>query len=336
MPADLTLEPIAPPDREGTFAPGRARLVIAVLGTLAVASIVAFMTYDLQGSLSFALELRATKVAGMTLVGVSLGAATVMFHTITGNRILTPSLMGFDALYLMVQSLAAYTFGTFAFLAIDVRVRFGVELVIMVGFALLLQRVFLRPASQDIVALLLVGVVLAGMFRSLTQLVARLIDPNEYATLQDQFFANFSSPDEDLLRVAGVIIVVVLAVTWRWVGRLDVMSIGRDHAIGLGVDHARVADRTLVAVAVLVSVATALVGPITFLGLLVSNLAYRLTGTFRHRYTIPAAGLAGVVAVVGAQFLLEELLEFQTRASMIVSFVGGLYFIVLLLRESRS
>lgn len=333
MAADLT---VASVERPGLFSPGRARLVILVLGLLALASIVAFMTYDLRGSLSYALELRARKVAGMSLVGISLGVSTVMFHTITGNRILTPSLMGFDALYLMVQSLAAFFFGTVAFLAIDVRVRFGFELLVMVGFALVLQRLFLRRSRSDIVALLLVGVVMAGMFRSLTQLVARLIDPNEYTVLQDQFFANFANVNADLLRVAGVVVIVTIAVAWRWVGRLDVMALGRDHAVGLGVDHDKVADRTLVASAVLVSVATALVGPITFLGLLVSNLAYRLTATHRHRYTLPAAGLAGVVAVVGAQFLLEELLEFQTRASIIVSFVGGLYFIVLLLREPRS
>ena len=128
----------------------------------------------------------------------------------------------------------------------------------------------------------------------------------------------------------------VLVAVWRRTTHLDVLSLGRSPAIGLGVDHARLVDRTIMAVALLVSVSTALVGPVTFLGLLVANLAYRLLGSFRHRRTLPAAALAGVVTLIGAQFAIEELFEFQTRASIVISFIGGTYFIFLLLREART
>lgn len=338
-PPELDLRREIPLERtasEAGFDPTRARVVLVALAMATVAAVVLFMTYDLRGSVSFALELRSRKVGGMVLVGVALGVATVLFHTITANRILTPSLMGFDSLYLLVQTSAAWMFGTFAFLSVDVRLRFALEVGVMMLFALALHRVFLRRASHDLPALLLVGVVLGGMFASLSSLVARLIDPNEFVTLQDQFFATFATVDEDLLGISAVAVAAVVLVVWRWTARLDVLALGRPTARSLGVDDTKLVDRTLLAVAVLVSVATALVGPITFLGLLVANLAYRLTGTFRHRYTLPVAGLAGAVAVVGAQFAIEEYLEFQTRASIVVSFVGGLYFIVLLLRELRS
>lgn len=318
------------------FSPRRAALVIAVLAVLAVGVIAAFMTYDLRGSLAFALELRAKKVGGMVLVGTALAVATVLFHTVSGNRILTPSLMGFDSLYLLVQTTAAFAFGTFAFLRIDVRLRFAVEVLVMMAFAIVLHRLFLGRARDDVTALLLVGVVLGGMFASLTSLVARLIDPNEYIALQDQFFASFATVNADLLGISTAATVATLVFVWRRATRLDVLALGRDTAVGLGIDHARMVDRVLVVVALLVSVATALVGPITFLGLLVSNLAYRLVGTFRHRWTLPASALAGVVALIGAQFAIEELFEFQTRASIVISFIGGSYFIFLLLREART
>ncbi len=328
--------PVADRDADHGFSPRHAALVLAVLAALAVAAIAVFMTYDLRGSLAFALELRAKKVAGMALVGTALGVATVLFHTVSGNRILTPSLMGFDNLYLLIQTGAAFTFGTFAFLSVDVRLRFGLEVVVMMGFALALHRLFLGRARDDVVALLLVGVVLGGMFASLTDLVARLIDPNEYVTLQDQFFASFATVDEELLGVSALAVGAVLVYVWRRTARLDVLALGRDTAVGLGVDHTRTVDRVLMVVALLVSVATALVGPITFLGLLVSNLAYRLVGTFRHRWTLPSAALAGVVALIGAQFAIEEYFAFETRASIVISFIGGTYFIILLLREART
>lgn len=329
MSADLAID-IRP--RPGTFDPRRARQVIVVLAAVAVVLALVFMVYDLRGSLSYALELRTRRLAALAIVGVCLGASAVMFHTITHNRILTPSMIGFDALYVLIQISAAYAFGTFAFLRFDVRVRFAIELALMLGFAIVLQRWLLGRHRNDLYLLVLVGIVLGAMFTGLTAFVSRMIDPNEYITLQDQLFASFSTANEDLLVVAALTTGGTLVLTAGLHRRLDVVALGHANATSLGVDYGRVVDATMLAVAVLVSVATALVGPITFLGILVSNLAYRLTGTFRHRYTVATASLIAVVALVGGQFVLERVFHSTTRLSVIIGFVGGIYFIVLLLR----
>ena len=321
--------------RSGTFRPRRSIVVIGVIALAFVASVACFMTYDLKGSLSFALELRARKVAAMTLVGVGLSVATVLFHTVSGNRILTPALMGFDALYILVQTVAAWMFGTFAFLQIDVRIRCVGELAVMMGFALALNQLFLRRARGDVVLLMLAGVVMSGMFRALSNLVSRLIDPNEFVALQDRLFASFASVDEQLLGASGVCVAVALFAVWRMRYRLDAIALGHEHATSLGVDVDRTNRIAMALVAVLVAVPTALVGAITFLGLLTSNAVYLSTRTFRHRYTVPAAGLAGATTLIGAQFVIEEFFEFDTRASMVIAFFGGIAFIALLLKEQR-
>ncbi|MCB0965290.1 MAG: iron chelate uptake ABC transporter family permease subunit [Ilumatobacter sp.] len=321
--------------RAGTFRPSRSIVVNAIIGVCFLLAVTAFMTYDLKGSLSFALELRAKKVVAMTLVGVGLSVATVLFHTVSGNRILTPALMGFDALYILIQTVAAYLFGTFAFLRIDVRIRFVGELAVMMGFALLLNHVFLRRTRGDVVLLMLAGVVMSGMFRALSNLVARLIDPNEFVALQDRLFASFSSVDEQLLLASTVCVALALVVVWRMRYRLDAVALGHEHATSLGVDVDRTTKVAMALVAVLVAVPTALVGAITFLGLLTSNAVYLATRTFRHRYTIPASAIAGATVLIGAQFVIEEFFEFNTRASMVIAFFGGIAFIVLLLKEQR-
>ena len=310
-------------------------LVLGLLVVLVVVVAALFMTWDLQGSLSFALKLRATKLAAMTMMGVGLGVATVVFHTITANRILSPALIGLDRLYELIQSAAAWTIGVLAFLQVDARIRFLGITAIMVGFTLWLARVFLRRTAADLHRMLLAGVVFGAVFTSLSSLVIRLIEPSEFTILQDSFYADFAAVEEELLAVAALVMAVVLVAVWRMRDRLDVMALGRDLAVELGVDHGRTTDQVMVAVALLVAVPTALVGPVTFLGLLVANLGYQLTGTFRHRVTIPAAALLGVATLVGAQLVLEELLDFQTRASIVVSFVGGVTFLVLVLREAR-
>lgn len=313
----------------------RPAAVLAVLAVITVGVGVLFMTYDLKGSLSFALELRGRKLAGMALVGCAVAYSSVLFHTATQNRILTPSLMGFDALYILIQTGAAFVFGAAAFLSVDARLRFGVEAAAMLGFAAMLYRLLFGGESRDLFRLVLAGIIAGTVCSSLTALLTRLIDPNEFMTLQDLLFANFSTVNQDLLlAAAGAVGATVLLTRPLW-GRLDAAALGREPAISLGVDQQRLVRQCLAAIAVLVSVSTALVGPVAFLGLLVSNLAYQLTGSFRHRYTLAAAGMIAVISLVGGQFLLQEVFGSEIRLSVIISFAGGAYFILLLLREGR-
>ena len=309
--------------------------VLLLLGVLLAGVIALFMTYDLKGSLSFALELRGRKVGAMLLVGFAVAYSSVLFHTITNNRILTPSLMGFDALYVLIQTGAAFLFGVLAFLAIDVRLRFGIEVGIMLAFAAILYRLLFARESRDLFMLVLAGIVTGTVFTSLTALIMRVLDPSEFLTLQDLLFANFSTINKDLLLVSAGAVVVIVLFTRPLLRQLDAVAIGREHSINLGVDHQGLVRRCLIAIAVLVSVSTALVGPVAFLGLLVSNMAYQLTGTFRHRYTPAAAGMIAAIALIGGQFLLQEVFASEIRLSVIISFIGGTYFILLLLREAE-
>ncbi len=330
-------------ERAASASAGRARrleirrpvLILSALGALTAGMVALFMSYDLKGSLDFALELRGRKVGGMALVGLSVAYASVLFHTVTHNRILTPNLMGFDALYVLIQTVAVFMFGTFAFLSIDVRLRFGLEVALMLGLAAVLYRLLFGPDNRDLFLLVLAGIIVGAICSSFTALLTRLIDPNEFLTLQDLLFANFGTVNQDLLLVAATLTVAVIIFTRPLLRQLDVVTLGPEHALNLGVNYQGLVRQCLVVIALLVSVSTALVGPVAFLGLLVSNLAYQLTGTFRHRYTIPAAGLIAMIALIGGQFLLQEVFAAEVRLSVIISFVGGIYFILLLLREAR-
>ena len=81
-------------------------------------------------------------------------------------------------------------------------------------------------------------------------------------------------------------------------------------------------------------VATALVGPVTFFGLLVASLAYQITGSSKHCYVLPVAVLLAIVTLVGGQVVLERVFAFDTALSIVIEFVGGIAFIVLVLRRA--
>lgn len=310
----------------------RYRLWMLGLGLATAAAVVLFMTWDLQGNASYALTLRGTRLGAMALCAVAVSVATLAFQTVTSNRILTPSIMGMDALYALLQTLMVFSLGATAWTTAPGELRFLVELALMVGFSLLLYRWMFTGKPGSLHLMLLVGIVLGTLFRGISALLGKLIEPSEYTRLQDLFFASFNRVDPGLLGLAAVIVAICVVIALRLRHTLDVMALGRDTAVGLGVDHRRVTTVVLVLCAVLVGTSTALVGPITFFGLLVVSLAYQLAPGVGHGRLVALSSLLGVLTLVAGQFIVEQLSGNSTTLSVIVEFVGGIVFILMLLR----
>jgi iron complex transport system permease protein len=308
------------------------RTVLLILLALTLVAIAAFMTLGAKGSWSFILPFRGTKLAALLLVAYAVAVSTVLFQTVTNNRILTPSIMGFDALYLLIQTTLVFFLGSRELNLIDPQLRFVFEVAAMVVFSGLLFRWLFTGGGRSLHLLVLVGIVFGVLFRSLSSFMQRILDPNEFMVLQDAFFASFNTIDPTLLTISAAIIGVASVVGWCMMHTFDVLALGRPTAINLGVDHQRTVTIILVLVAVLVSVSTALVGPVTFFGLLVANLAHVLVGTSRHKFVLPAAVLLGAICLVGGQVVLERVFAFDTALSIVIEFAGGLVFIFLILR----
>lgn len=306
--------------------------VLLVLAVIAAGAIVLFMTLNARGRWDFVLTFRGTKVLSMVLVAYAVAVSTVLFQTVSHNRILTPSIMGFDALYVLIQTTLVFTLGSSGVIGLDPRLLFGFEVAVMVAFSSLLYRWLFSGNSRGLHLLVLVGIIFGVLFRSLSGFMQRIIDPNEFVVLQDRLFANFNSVDGDLLAVATAVVIAVSVVGWRFMHVYDVLALGRETSVSLGVNHGRTVTIVLVLIANLVSVSTALVGPVTFFGLLVANLAYQIAGTHKHRYVLPAAALLAVICIVGGQLILERIFAFDTALSIVIEFVGGIVFLTLLIR----
>ncbi|MCF6118068.1 iron chelate uptake ABC transporter family permease subunit [Mesorhizobium muleiense] len=307
---------------------------LAMMAAVAVLVGVAFMTIGLRGDLAFVVELRAARLAAMVLVGVAVAVSTVVFQTVCANRVITPSIMGLDALYVFCQTALVFALSGFGVAGIDPRLHFLGNFTAMTSLALALFLPMLRRRF-DLTLMLLTGVVLGVLFRSLTTLLARLLDPNDFAVLQGTVFASFNAVEPDLLLLAGVITVAGVAIAWRARHVLDVLALGTDTAIGLGVAWRGTAAGLLVVVAALVSASTALVGPMAFLGLLVVSLTERIVGTNRHAILLPAAALTAIIVLVGGQTILQHALGGEGSLGIVVEFVGGIVFLAILFAGGR-
>ncbi len=305
---------------------------LTLLAALALIAMVAFMTIGAKGSWSFIIPFRGAKLAAMVLVAYSIALSTVLFQTITSNRILTPSIMGFDALYALLQTVLVFTIGAHAVSMASPKLMFLVEIALMMGFSGLLYRWLFAGEERSLHLLMLVGIIFGVFFRSGAGFLQRIIDPNDFIVLQDRLFASFNTIDSQLLGLSGIIVALTSMAAWRIGHRFDILSLGREVAIGFGINYKRTTMMILMMVAVLVSVSTALVGPVTFFGLLVANLSYMIMPVTRHRYTIPAAVLLAIIALVGGQLVLERLFAFNTALGIVIEFFGGVFFIVLLVR----
>ncbi|GLK69062.1 iron chelate uptake ABC transporter family permease subunit [Hansschlegelia plantiphila] len=312
----------------------RPAAVLAVLAIAAIISALAYMTIGARGPWSFILPFRGAKLAALVLVATAVAVSTVTFQTIANNRILTPSLMGFDALYALIRTATLFLLGAGGFAALDPRLAFAVNVVLMTGFASLLYRWLLTDRAEGLHLLLLVGVIAGVFFRSLSNFMHRLVDPTDFLVLQGSLFANFNAVDGRLLAVSAVLVAGAGVALWRLVPKLDVLALGRDHAVNLGVDYRRTLTVALGLVAILVSVSTALVGPVTFFGLLVANLAYLAIPSHRHAMLLPAAALLAISMLVSGQIVLERVFGLDAALSMVIEFVGGVVFLVLLLRKT--
>lgn len=307
-----------------------------ILGVFALLFCSLYLFHGLNGSYDYALPRRGIKVMAMALTGVAIAYATIIFQTITHNRILTPSIMGFDSLYLLLQTFIIFFLGSNHVTVVNKNVNFILSVTAMIVFALLLYQFLFKSGKRPIYFLLLVGIIVGTFFGSISTFLQVLIDPSEFLGVQDKMFASFNNVNGDLVWWAVGIVVVALIIGFRSIHDLDVLSLGRDTSINLGVNYDLIVRKMLILSSVLIAVSTALVGPITFFGLIVANLSYQFFNTYKHATLILGASLMSIFALVGGQWVVERIFTFSTTLSVIINFVGGVYFIYLLLKESRS
>lgn len=311
----------------------KKNFLVTILLLLVAAAL--FLFYDMGSNWEFALRLRGVKVLAILVVSCCVAYSSVAFQTLTNNRILTPSIMGFESVYLLIQTVIVFIYGDLTFQVLSSLDNFFLSVLGMIGFAFLLYILIYRKGKDNLYLLLLVGIILGTLFNSLSSFMQLLIDPSDYFIVQGKMFATFNKINRDLLWPSAGVLVVLLVIGFRTTKYLDVLALGRDQAINLGLNYNRTVQLFLIIIAILVSVSTALVGPITFLGLLVTNLTYELFKTHRHGVIIAACCLVTAVTLLGGQFVMERLFHLSIPVSAIINLVGGLYFMFLLLRVRK-
>ena len=279
----------------------------------------------------YAMKIRTPKLIVMILTAFAIGGASIVFQSVINNRIVTPCLLGMNSLYTLIHTAVVFFAGSSSILAANANLSFAADLIIMGVTATLIYSYFFKKTKHNVLYVLLIGTVLTSLFSSIQTTLTRVMDPNEYDNLLNTLVASFSNINTEIIIFSVIVLGVVIAFLGKDLSVLNVLTLGKNQAINLGVNYDRSVRRLLLGVTLFIAVATAMVGPISFLGLILANLSRQLLKTYKHSFLMLGSALFGIIVLVGGQLIVEQVFTYSVPISVFITVGGGIYFLYLLL-----
>lgn len=311
-----------------------------ILFSLTLVACLAYLLYNVNFEharlFQFAMKIRIPKLFAMLIAAFAVGGASIVFQSIINNRIVTPCLLGMNALYTLIHTAVVFFAGTGSVLALNANLSFGMDLLLMSIVATTIYRYLFQKTNHNILYVLLIGTVLTSFFTSIQTTMTRVMDPNEYDTLLTSLVASFQNVNQEIIIFSILCLAGVVISLRKELALLDVLTLGKEQAINLGVDYDRCIRKLLLGVTLCIAIATAMVGPISFLGLIIANLSRQFFKTYRHTYLILGSILFGMMILIGGQWIVEHVFTYAVPISVFITVGGGLYFLALLLRNRRA
>ena len=260
------------------------KLVILALfaATVSAAYMLVEVRFDNEKLFAYALKIRTPKLIVMLITAFAIGGASLVFQSIINNTIVTPCLLGMNSLYTLIHTAVYFAAGSVSLFASNTNVAFAVDLVLMGVTATVIYSYLFKKTKHNVLYVLLIGTVLTSLFSSIQNTLTRVMDPNEYDTLLHTLVASFSNINSEII-VFSVLVLTIL-----------IFALRKDLAL-------------LNVITLCIAVATAMVGPISFLGLIIANLARQFLKTYRHGQLILGSALFGMAVLIGGQLLVEQI-----------------------------
>ncbi|AZZ10185.1 MULTISPECIES: iron chelate uptake ABC transporter family permease subunit [Pseudomonadota] len=302
------------------------------LWTLVIAAALIFIFVQSGFDFEYVIPKRLNRLGAIVIGGVCVAVSSIVFQTIAGNRILTPAVMGYEAVYLLLQSLLTLVLGGHGLIAIGRNESFFLSIVFMLAYSWAVHRYFFKDGRRNVYFLLLLGLVLTMLFGTMIQFIQLKISPGDFGIVQGFIYASFNRAQPEQLAYAAVLLAAISIVLAKTLPSLDVLALGREQSLSLGLDYKRSVRLYLSIIAALVAVSTSLIGPTAFMGIFVANITYSMTKSTWHRLTLPTGCAVAVGIFIIAQLLVEHVFNYTTTVSILVNLVCGAYFLMLMVR----
>lgn len=332
----------------GAQAPSKARIA-AVLALLLVVLAVAFLgslalgRFELFGALASGDEeavrtavnvmftMRLPRVVAAACVGAMLAVAGCAYQGLFRNPMVSPDLLGasagagFGAALGILLSLGGVGVQVTAFL-------FGC-LAVGISYALS-QRI--SRGMNAILVLVLCGMVVQNLFTAFTSAVKFMADPNsQLPEITFWLMGGLANADKDNVWWLIVPLVAGSAVLFALRWRLNVMALGDEEALSLGVDVKRTRLAVVLAATLVTSSAVSVAGMVGWVGLIIPHLARFLVGP-DHRGLVPASFLLGASFLLVVDDVCRSIYTTEIPISILTAIIGAPLFVYLIFRQRRQ
>jgi iron complex transport system permease protein len=273
------------------------------------------------------------------LIGMALSAALMAilsqaFQTITESRVLTPAMIGFDSVFIATQTILVFAFGAGTPLFANAAANYLISAGVMMAVSMAMYGIILRKNKNNIVFLLLFGLILAGIVRSGVNYVEVLMDPDEFQQVRSATSVTVNNMNTSLMGITVPLIILLAALVMARHRIYDVMSLGEANAKSLGTAYTAELHLNMLIIAAGMSVITAMIGSLTFLGLIAVNISRELFKTYRHKILFAGSALIASFILIAGQALVE-VVEYAVPVTVIIDLAGCSYMFYLILRENR-
>jgi iron complex transport system permease protein len=271
----------------------------------------------------------------MIAAAVVLAVVSLSFQTIVQSRVLTPSMIGFDSIFVGTQTVLVFAFGAQSFIFANPFANYFVTAGIMVAVSFVMFGFILRSGRNNIIFLLMFGLVLSGIIMSGTRYLQVIMNQSDFFQVQAATSVNINNMNTTIINIALPIMAAVVIATVVRHRRYNVMSLGPVQARSLGLNYNLEMTINLVIIAIGMSVATALIGSLTFLGLLAVNAARELMRTHKHLPLFIGSALLAVLTLVLGE-AVRVAFQLAIPVTVIINLVGCIYVFYLILKENKT
>ncbi|AVR00792.1 FecCD family ABC transporter permease [Oceanobacillus sp. M65] len=313
-------------------------LIISLnLGVMQISPVDVWKTLTGNGTSQSSLVLfdfRLPRMVIALLIGAGMAVSGAILQSVTQNELADPGIIGINAGagFAVVLSIYLFQSGTITASTASIFLLPAAALIGSVVAATLIYAISWKNGVSPI-RLILVGIGINAAFSALIIVFQLKMDPNDFTRATVWLSGNISGTDWTYVYALLPWILILLPYTFFKANTLNTMNLGDDIAKGLGTKVERERMLLLLAAVALAGSSVAVGGGIAFLGLVTPHLVKKLVGT-RHQAILPITALMGGFLLLVADTVGRNILSpSEIPVGLVVSVIGGIYFIYLLIKS---
>ncbi|MFD1859604.1 iron ABC transporter permease [Aeromicrobium camelliae] len=264
------------------------------------------------------LHYRLPRTAIAIVVGIALGTAGALMQAYTRNPLADPGILGVNAGAVLGVTIAIATGVSLSVTTLAVPALIGAAFATVA--VLLLASTGRGPATP--IRMTLAGVALGAVLSGIATAM-RLYDPSTFERHRSWAAGSVAGRQLDELTGIALLVLTGAVLALLLLRPLNAVALGDDVAASLGVNTRRTRTLTIIAVTLLVGAATAIAGPISFLGLMVPHICRLLAGN-DHTRIVPLSMLVAPLVLVLADTIARVIIPLrETPVGIVTAFVGA-------------